>query len=84
MVLRKIASWNQSQSELVDYLFRQKIDTNDKKIFSQTSIKKSLKEGLKEDKNLLINFLLMLALWSLVSCNYYINQYQIKGLDENL
>lgn len=26
----------------------------------------------------------MLVLWSLVSCNYYINQYQIKGLDENL
>jgi hypothetical protein len=62
-----------------DYIKTEEIDTND---VSKNLIKEkqniSLTNALREDSTLLINFVLLMFIWSIMSISYYINSYMIQ------
>ena len=70
-VLKKIASWNNSLPVLLNHMHLKKIDTEDTKVDKRENV--SLANGLRIDSKLLINFVLLLCIWSMMSITYWIN-----------
>lgn len=77
-VLRKISKWNGCYKEFLDYIESKKINTKDVgKNLLKESQNISLADGLRKDTTLMINFILLLFIWSSISIGYFTNNYLI-------
>lgn len=77
-----MAKYNKAEKALKDYIKARGLDFSDtmKKEDKQDRPVYSLTAGLKQEKDMLVNFIVLIILWSTTSIAYYINTYQIKNL----
>lgn len=68
----------------MDHIHSENIETDEvTKNYIKEMKSSSLADGLRQDSTLLLNFVLMILIWSIMSITYYIFQFQLKNQGEN-